>query len=186
MMSFNNHSHDVTETAALEARILYERIPPTAKSFIATVADPTGWDALPCMMFSSLNFGFFPSGVVGVSRVGSDSKAVMHRILPLMMLAVGHGVRVEFRCDADPKTFETLRRCVCLLFRQSDLPGYTKTYDECFEVLRAFRSKGSGKLLEELTRLVQLGNRSPLLRPETAIADSPPGSALATAHPSSR
>ncbi len=176
MMTPNHHNQDATETAALQAKLLYEKIPDNAPSFTATVADPTGWDAIPCMMFTWLNRHYFPDCAVGISSVGSDSKAVMRSILPLMMLAVGHGARVEFRCDTDPKTLEMLRQCLCLLFRRSDLPGYGKTYDECSKLLQDFESKGPEQLLPELTRSVQLGNRSPLLRQETTVTDSPPAS----------
>jgi phosphotransferase system HPr-like phosphotransfer protein len=181
-MTPKNHNQDVAETGVLEARLLYEKIPENAPSFTATVVDPTGWDAIPCMMFMRLNRRYFPDCVIGVSRNGSDSKAAMHSIFSLMMLAVGPGVRVEFRCATDPKTFETLIQCLCLLFRQSDLPGYGETYDECFKLLQDFESKGPDQLLQELTRLVQLGNRSPLLRQEAATADSPPATEPAAAH----
>jgi phosphotransferase system HPr-like phosphotransfer protein len=132
------------------------------------------------MMFTWLNRRYFPDCVVGISSMDSDATAVMRSILPLMMLAVVPGNRVEFRCDADPKTFETLRQCLCLLFRRSDLPGYGKTYDECSKLLQDFESKGPEQLLQELTRSVQLGNRSPLLRQETTITDSPPASSSPT------
>jgi len=177
-------NQDPTEAAVLKAKLLYKKIPENALSFTATVVDPTGWGAIPCMMFTWLNRRYFPDCVVGISSVGSDSKAVMRSILPLMMLAVGPGVRVEFRCETDPKTFETLRQCLCLLFRRSDLPGYGKTYDECSKLLQDFESKGPDQLLQELTRLVQLGNRSPLLRQETTITDSPPATEPARAHAS--
>ena len=185
-MTPKNHNQDATERVVLEAKLLYEKIPENARSFTATVVDPTGWDAIPYMMFMRLNRRYFPDCVVGVSRRGSDSKAAMHSISSLMMLAVGPGVRVEFRCETDPKTFETLRQCLCLLFRQSDLPGYGKTNDECFKLLQDFDSKGPDQLLQELTRVVQLGNRSPLLRQEAAIADSPPATEPAAPHASRR
>jgi len=183
-MTPKNRNQDAIETTVLEAKLLYEKIPESAPSFTATVEDPVGWDAMPCLVFTQLNRLYFPGCVVGVMRMESDSKAVLHSITSLMMMAIGHGVRVEFRCDTDPKTFETLRRCLCLLFRQSDVPGYAKTYDECSKLLLAFESRGPELLLEELTRLVRLGNRNPLLRQEATITDSLPANEPATAHAS--
>ena len=187
-MTPKNDNQDATETVDLEADLLHEKIPENAPSFTATVVDPTGWDAIPYMTVHDVHAveSPLPPGLVGVSRRGSDSKAAMHIISSLMMLAVGPGVRVEFRCETDPKTFETLRQCLCLLFRQSDLPGYGKTYDECFKLLQDFDSKSPDQLLQELTRLIQLGNRSPLLRQEAAIADSPPATEPAAPHASRR
>jgi phosphotransferase system HPr-like phosphotransfer protein len=176
------HNQDATKAATLEAKLLYEQVPETAPSFTAKVADPMGLGAIPCMLFTWLNCRYFPDCVVGVSSMESDSKAVMRSILSLMMLGVRPGVRVEFRCDTDPNTFKKLRQSICLLFRRSELPGYGKTYDECSKLLQDFESKGSEQLLQELTRFVQLGSRSPLLRQETAIADSPPANEPATAH----
>jgi phosphotransferase system HPr-like phosphotransfer protein len=178
------HNQDATKAATLEAKLLYEQVPETALSFTATVADPMGLGAIPCMLFTWLNCRYFPDCVVGVSSLESDSKAVMRSILSLMMLGAGAGVRVEFRCDTHPTTFKKLRQCICLLFRRSELPGYGKTYDECSKLLQDFESKGPEQLLQELTRFVQLGSRSPLLRQETANADSPPANESATSHSS--
>jgi hypothetical protein len=53
-MTPETHNQDATETEVLEAKLLYEQIPENALSFTATVVDPTGWDAIPCMMFTWL------------------------------------------------------------------------------------------------------------------------------------
>ena len=146
-----------------EAESLHDRIPKDAPSFTATVMDPTGLDALPCSLFGRLNYLYFPDCLVGVSTPENGDKAVMQQIFSLMMLAVGYGTTVEFRCDTDPKTFEILRRCLCLLFRRADKPSYGETYDECTQILQDCNGKGPEHLLEELSKVARLEGRSPLL-----------------------
>lgn len=147
-----------------DAETLFRQIPETAPSFTATVEDPVGWDGIPCLVYTLLHHRYFPDCLVGVSEPASGGMAVMGRITSLMMLAVGHGATVKFQCDTDPKTFETLRRCICLLFRRSDKPGYGKTYDECLQLLQECSGKGPEHLLLELTRVTQMEGRTVLLR----------------------
>ena len=147
-----------------EAESLHDRIPKDAPSFTATFVDPMPLDALPCLLLMMLNRRYFPDCLVGVSTPENGDKAVMQQIFSLMMLAVGHGTTVEFRCDTDPKTFEALKRCLCLLFRRTDKPTYGETYDECSQILQDCNGKGPEHLLEELSKVTRLGCRSPLLR----------------------
>lgn len=147
-----------------EAESLHDRIPNDAPGFTATVMDPMGWDAIPCSLFMYLNRCYFPDCLVGVSKPGSDDKAVMQQIFSLMMLAAGYGAEVTFRCATDPQTFETLRRCIGLLFRRTDKPTYGETYKECSQILQDYKDKGPEHLLEELSKVTRLEGRSPLLR----------------------
>ena len=151
-----------------EAESLHDRIPKDAPSFTVTFMDPMPLDAIPCCLFMVLNRRYFPDCLVGVSTPENGDKAVMHKTFSLMMLAVGHGTEVTFRCDTDPKTFEALKRCLCLLFRRTDKPTYGETYKECSQILQDCNGKGPEYLLEELSKVTQLEGRSPLLKIKTA------------------
>ena len=147
-----------------EVENVHKRIPEDAPSFTATVEDRTGWDAIPCALFAMLNLNCFPDCTVAVSKPDYGDKAVMRNIMSLMMLAAMNGDTLKFQCDTDSKTFEALRRCICLIFRRTDKPEYGETYKECSELLQNCKDKGHEHLLHELSKATRLEGRSPILR----------------------
>jgi phosphotransferase system HPr-like phosphotransfer protein len=149
---------------AHEAAKVHKQMPKNALWFTATVEDPIGWDAIPSALLIRLNTQYFPDCIVAVSRPDTGDKAFLGSIMSLMLLVVQYGTTVKFQCDTDPKTFEALRRCICLVFRRSDNPAYGETYNECSNLLQSCKDKGYECLLHELSNATQLEGRSPILR----------------------
>ncbi len=132
-------------------------------SFIATVKDRRGWNGLSCRLFTNLNMLYFPNCQVAISRPGSLDNVVMGNFMSAMWLSTEYRATLKFQCCTDSKTFEALRRCICLIFRRSDKLGYSETYDECSKMLRDCKDKGYEHLLQELSKVTQLEGRTPIL-----------------------